>query len=86
MVLKDGYEFKFYKMLNNGVRRWTCCKSIHVSISFKSAENGDNTEIFNDHNHNKPRGQDINRQKLNEYLKRKAVEEISALPSKLIFG
>lgn len=26
---------------------------VHVSIFFKPAENGDNTEIFNDHNHNK---------------------------------
>lgn len=51
---------------------------------FFKIHNGVDTEMFNDHNHNKPSEQDINRKKLSTNLKRKAVEEVSVLPSKLI--
>ncbi|KAE9542890.1 hypothetical protein AGLY_002801, partial [Aphis glycines] len=64
-------------MLNTDVQRWACCKNT-------CKDNGVDTAIYNDHKHDKPSEQDINRQKLSNNLKRKAVEEISVLPSKFI--
>jgi len=81
-VIKYGHKLRFHKMLKNEVQRWTCCKSTYKCF-FKTS-NGVDTEIFNDHNHNKPSEQDINRKKLSNNLKRKAIEEISVLLSKLI--
>jgi len=82
ITMKYGYKFRFLKMLNNDVQRWTCCKN--TCKCFFKRHNGVDTEIYNDHKHDKPIEQDINRQKLSNNLKKKAVEEISVLPSKLI--
>lgn len=27
VILKDDYKFRFHKMLNFGVQKWTCCES-----------------------------------------------------------
>jgi len=83
VIVKYGYKFRFHKMLKNYVQRWTCCKS--TCKCFFTRHNDVDSEIYNDHrSHNKPSEQDINRQKLSNILKRKAVEEISVLPSELI--
>lgn len=82
IIVKYGYKFRFHKMLNNDVQRWTCCRN--TCKCFFKRHNDVDTEIYNDHTHNRPSEQDINRQKLSNNLKRKAVEEISELPSKLI--
>lgn len=82
IIVKYGYKFRFHKMLNNDVQRWTCCRN--TCKCFFKRHNDVDTEIYNDHTHNRPSEQDINRQKLSNNLKRKAVEEISVLPSKLI--
>lgn len=50
VILKDGNKFRFHKMLNDGIQRWTTTKE-HVSVFFKVVQNGDNTKIFNDENY-----------------------------------
>lgn len=72
-------------MLKNNVKRWTCYEN-SCKCFFKTYPNGNDTEIINDHIHDKPNEQNTNRQTLSNNLKRKAVEEISVIPSKLILG
>jgi len=82
VVVKYGHKFRFHKMSNNVVQRWTCCKCT-CKCFFKSNNDVD-TEMYNDHKYDNPSEQDINRKKLIDNLKIKAVDEISVLPSKLI--
>lgn len=65
VILNDGHECRFHEMLNNYVRKWTCGNST-CKCYFEITQHGVNGEILNDHNHNEPSEQDINRRKLNK--------------------
>lgn len=47
-------------MSNNGIQKWIYCKSA-CKCFFKTTQNDNNIEIFNDHNRDKISKQDINR-------------------------
>ncbi|KAE9533104.1 hypothetical protein AGLY_009532 [Aphis glycines] len=70
-------------MLQNGVQRWKCylntCKCF-----FKLSSTLDIIDKCNVHNHEKCDDKVLNRQKLSNSIKRKAQDDISTRPSKLI--
>ncbi|KAF0761492.1 FLYWCH-type domain-containing protein [Aphis craccivora] len=77
------HKFRFHKMLKNEVLRWTCCQST-CKCFLKPIMVLILRFLMIIPNHNKSSEQDINRQKLSNNLKKKAVEEISVFPSKRI--
>ncbi|KAF0751340.1 Uncharacterized protein FWK35_00017802, partial [Aphis craccivora] len=83
LIIKNEFKFCFHKELNNNIERWKCiqkqCKA-YIKI-------GKNKEIFFENlNHSRDRTEEtnLNRQKLNNKLKRKAVDDICEKPAKLI--
>lgn len=83
MIIEDGFKFRFHKMLRNDVQRWKCylntCKCF-----LKLSSTLDIIEKCNVHNHQKCDDKVLNRQKLSNSVKRKAQDNISTRPSKLI--
>jgi len=78
----DGYTFCFHKMLANDIQRWTCSKS--SCKCYLKIDNNKIIESNTDHKHNKIYENISKRQALSNSLKRKAVEDVFAKPSKLI--
>jgi len=78
----EGYKFSFHKLLKNDIERWRCihrsCKSF-----FKYNENQFIDQNLT-HNHNCDSEKILNRQILNNNLKRKAQDDICEKPSKLL--
>lgn len=83
LIVVEGYKFNFHKTLKDGIQRWKCttnsCKSF-----FKLDDTNKMIGNVSDHNHNKLDDKVFNRQTISNRLKRKAVDDISAKPSKLI--
>ncbi|KAL4112342.1 hypothetical protein QTP88_016151 [Uroleucon formosanum] len=78
----DGYTFCFHKMLANDIQRWTCSKS--SCKCYLKIDNNKIIESNTDHKHDKIDENISKRQALSNSLKRKAVEDVFAKPSKLI--
>jgi len=83
IIFYEGYKFRFHKTLKNDVQRWPCsvqsCKCfLKLSPLNKIVDSNTN------HNHNKNDENVLNRQILSNSLNRKAIEDISCKPSKLI--
>ena len=83
IFISNGYKFRFHKMLKNEVQRWTCSLST-CKCYMKINDSNTVIDSFEDHKHNKPDEKTLNRQKLSNSLKRKAVEDISSKPFKLL--
>lgn len=79
----EGFKFRFHKMLQGEVQRWTCCKN-SCKCFFKLTSNNVMSDIYNEHNHNKCDEQVITRQKISNAVKRKAIDDISVRPSKIL--
>jgi len=79
----DGYKFRFHKNLANNHQRWTCCKNNCKSF-FKLNEFNTIVEKSISHNHEQPSENLINRQKISNKLKRKALDDPVERPSKII--
>ncbi len=79
----EGFKFRFHKMLQGEVQRWTCCKN-SCKCFFKLTSNNVMSDIYNEHNHDKCDEQVITRQKISNSVKRKAVDDISVRPSKIL--
>jgi tRNA uridine 5-carbamoylmethylation protein Kti12 len=83
IIIKDGLKFRFHKMLRNDVQRWKCylntCKCfLKLSCTL------DIIEKCNVHNHQTCDEKVLNRQKLSNSVKKKAQDDISTRPSKII--
>lgn len=78
-----GYKFRFHKHLMDGIQRWACttktCKC-YLKIDLENKI----TESFQEHTHARLEENIINRQKIANSVKRKAAEDISCRPSKLL--
>ncbi|KAE9544414.1 hypothetical protein AGLY_001593 [Aphis glycines] len=83
LFIVDGHKFRFHKTLKNDIQRWTCYLN-YCKCYLKLNDN--NSIIFNsdNHNHQKPHEETLNRLQFNNTLKRKAILDISTKPSKLI--
>lgn len=85
LIVISGYKFRFHKNLAKNVQRWACSKkSCKCFIKVDEFQN-----ILPDvsgltHNHEGEEEKAILKQKLNNTLKRKAVDDISSRPSKII--
>jgi len=82
-VLIDGFKFRFHKLLKDDIQRWCCCLKTCKSY-FKCQQNFKILEQHVEHNHPKPDEKLLNRQKISNSLKRKAIEDISSKPLKLL--
>lgn len=80
----ESYKYRFHKRLRDGVQRWTCVKnSCKCYVKFRP----DNSVLeahTTGHNHVPDSESDLLRQKLSNAVKRKAVENMSEKPSKLV--
>lgn len=83
IVIIEGFKFRFQKLLRNDIQRWCCCiKS--CKCFFKCENNFNIIEQSIEHNHPKPEQKLLNRQNISNSLKRKAKDDISSKPSKLL--
>jgi len=84
----ERFKFTYHKLLNNDIERWRCiqrsCKSFFkyyndafIEQNLTHSHNCDSEKIINIF---------IIRQALNNKLKRKAQEDISEKPSKLLYS
>ncbi|CAI6359831.1 unnamed protein product [Macrosiphum euphorbiae] len=83
IIIEDQFKFRFRKILQNDVQRWKCC--LNTCVFFKLSDNNRMIEKCKcDHTHEKCDSKVLDNQKLSNSVKRKAQEDISTRPSKLI--
>jgi hypothetical protein len=78
----EGFKFSFHKVLKNDIERWRCIQ--RTCKSFFKYNNNLIIEQNLTHNHNCDSEKILNRQALNNNLKRKSQNDICEKPSKLI--
>lgn len=83
LILFEGFKFRFHLKLKGEINRWACCKKNCKSF-LKLNEKNEILEKNLNHNHEKDSAKIQNRQILSNKLKRKAVEDISIRPSKIL--
>lgn len=75
LLVIDGYKFCFHKLLKSELQRWRCIKTICKSfIKINNVNEIIEREI--NHNHEKLETSVLNRQKISNVLKRKAIEDV----------
>lgn len=79
----NGYKFSFQKCLNDNVQRWSCSKRL-CKCYFKMNENDEIIFSALNHEHDKDDEKFLNRQKLNNKLKRKALDDPCEKPCKIL--
>lgn len=84
LLIVDSYKFNFQKLLKSDVQRWVCidrnCKcALKISADRKFI-----LEKLHEHNHENVNEKVLNRQRVSNSLKRKAMTDISSRPAKLI--
>ena len=78
-----GYKFRFHKVLSDDVNRWVCVKS--SCKAFRKVDRGGVVvEERVTHNHSKNDAATSNRQRASNAVKRKAKDDNSERPSKLL--
>jgi hypothetical protein len=78
----EGFKFSFHKVLKNDIERWRCIQ--RTCKSFFKYNNNLIIEQNLTHNHNCDSEKILNRQALNNNLKRKSQNDFCEKPSKLI--
>jgi len=78
----DQYKFRFHKYSKNNIERWCCCKKTCKSYIHLNSDNDVVKKVINYNHHEE--NEILNRQILSNKLKRKAVDDISEKPSKII--
>lgn len=85
VLIVDGFKFGFQKLLANELKRWTCNKKICSAYLKTNLINEIQFDISNiTHTCTKDSEQKINRQIVSNNLKRKALEQLTERPSKLL--
>uniref|UniRef100_A0A2S2R2D7 FLYWCH-type domain-containing protein n=1 Tax=Sipha flava TaxID=143950 RepID=A0A2S2R2D7_9HEMI len=85
ILIIKGYKFRFHKMLQGEVQRWTCCKN-SCKCYFKLFSDNVMLKNCNEHNHEKCDEKILNRQKISNAVKRKAVDDVSIRSSTIFTG
>lgn len=86
ILIVDGFKFGFQKQLANELKRWMCTKkkcSVYIKTNLINEIQFDISKII--HTCTKDSEQKINRQIVSNNLKRKALEQLSERPSKLLY-
>uniref|UniRef100_A0A8D8Q0W5 FLYWCH-type domain-containing protein n=1 Tax=Cacopsylla melanoneura TaxID=428564 RepID=A0A8D8Q0W5_9HEMI len=84
LLLMGGFKFHYHKTLKDDAQRWACAKKDCKSF-VKLAKDGETLlGKFHDHNHEKIEDKILARQSLSNFLKKKAVEDITTEPSELL--
>lgn len=87
LIVLDGYKYRFHKQLTNGVKRWVCSVSGNKKCPAYLKTEGKSdvlVHIADNHNHQALDEKVLNRLALSNSLKRKATEDLSERPIKLI--
>jgi len=85
IIIVEGAKFRRQKQLANNVVRWTCSTHKTCKCFLKIDENGTClSDCLLIHNHKKDNIQKLDRQKISNSIKRKAVDDPSVRPSKLL--
>lgn len=79
-----GYKYRFQRRMTSGVQRWICSSSKTCKAYLKLTTSGELVESNVHHDHNPESDAKIQKQQLNNTVKRKAVEDICERPSKVI--
>lgn len=83
VIVINNYKFRFHKKLANNKERWACTKkTCKAFIKIDEAQNI--LEAHELHNHEPENHHALLMQKIGGTLKRKAVEDISSKPTKII--
>lgn len=84
MLVIDNYKYNFHKMLAGNIKRWQCiqrgCKAFVKTLNISNSV----VEYSDNHNHGSLPETMLNRQKLSNGVKRKAMEDLCEKPLKLI--
>ena len=83
LLVVEGFKFSAQKILNNSVQRWACTKKTCRAYIKTNAEK-EVFEKFLEHDHEKEKDQIFHRKKISNCLKRKAIEDPSERPSKIL--
>ncbi|XP_069701149.1 uncharacterized protein [Periplaneta americana] len=84
MLIVDGYKFSLHKTLANGLQRWSCSDK-RCKCYLKIDGNNDIIEKKTNHNHEKLSEKVLQRRKISNFVKRKAIEDMCTKPTKLIY-
>uniref|UniRef100_A0A146MFT3 BESS domain-containing protein n=1 Tax=Lygus hesperus TaxID=30085 RepID=A0A146MFT3_LYGHE len=83
LYVRGNFKFSFHKYLKDGVQRWRCIvRSCRAFLKF-SAESA-LLEAFDGHTHDAADDSSLNRQRMSNSLKRKAIDDICSRPSKIV--
>lgn len=87
LVVVNSFKFRYHKNLSEGILRWACSqkKNCKAYLKTQGEENGVPyiVDCSLQHNH-EPESEKLNRQRISNSLKRKALEDICAKPAKLL--
>lgn len=84
LYLKDDFKFRFHKKLANDVQRWTCTQKKCKAFLKMSAGIIVDEAHANTHNHEPLSQYSLEKQRISNAVKRKALDDVSERPSKLI--
>lgn len=86
LMVINGHKFSFQKTLSGGVKRWSCTSRKTLCKAYIKTESEENVIVDSplDHNHNKLPSPVFKRQQLSNKLKRKAQDDLSERPAKII--
>ncbi|KAJ9574686.1 hypothetical protein L9F63_008147 [Diploptera punctata] len=83
LLVIEGFKFRFHKTLANGLQQWTC--SIKTCKCFLKLDSSNSViEKMKNHSHEKVGEKMLQRQKISNAVKRKAMEDVCTRPTKLI--
>ena len=83
LLVVEGFKFSAQKILNNNVQWWACTKKT-CRTYIKTNAVKEVLEKFLEHDHEKENDQIFNRKKISNCLKRKAIEDPSERPLKIL--
>ena len=85
LVLRDDFKFRFHKPLADDVQRWACtdkkCKAFMKRSSTGCIIDDSKAD---EHNHEPPPPEVLQKQRVSNGLKRKALDDVSERPSKMM--
>ena len=84
LIVVDGFKFRFHKSLAQNIQRWACIQKTCKSFLKLDEQSNIMPSSVLEHNHLKDDSHLLDRQKISNSLKRKALDDISTRPSKLL--
>ena len=83
LLVCGNYKFRYRRGLKNDIQRWECTKKT-CRCFLKINSSNVIVDSFQENNNEEIETKVLNRQKLANTLKRKAIDDVSSKPSKLV--